>query len=466
MARDNPWYVLATLNLGHSDKDDKNLAAKNRAYWNAWASQGMDEEQKRQVKDPAGRSILKDTPEWDTIKTEINRLFRRRVPNGTLPDPTQPIKFCGVNFTNDVSFSSYYFRGAADFTNAIFTGGANFRSAAFVERADFDDARFSGLADFFGANFSKQAFFQRTTFSDQVHFDFAVFSGEAGFIKATFSGFSDFQDVTFSASTNFNNAAFSNKANFFQTEFLKQVDFYSTLFSAGANFDKATFSGDAYFQSATFSKKSSFTESTFVQRAKLTDAVFEAPCNLRSAVFKTSYPNLEGTLLHSKTIVTANERHWPAKITEQSNEEAQESCAHLRQNMAAQGLSDATHFFFREEMKYKAKTAKLWERPFYALYGIAQYGYGVWQPLLGIFFLWVIGFCLLFHLGCLSVWTAAGLSFANIFKFFGFQRVYFDSNILNNLSHPLEIITAGQTVLGYLLLFLLGLGLRNRFRLK
>jgi hypothetical protein len=258
----------------------------------------------------------------------------------------------------------------------------------------------------------------------------------------------------------------STEVDFRDVEFSNPIGFNRFFFSGDASFASATFTGDAYFRNATFTGPSKFIKTKFDKRASFTDAVFDALCNLRDAKFISAYPDLEGTLLHSKTNVTAEDEHWPPAGIAQSDKEALNSCAHLRQNMASQGLNEAAHFFFRREMTHKAKLSKWWERPFYAIYRFAEYGYGVWQPLAGIVALWLVGALSLFHWGCLPYTTALGLSFANIFKFFGFQRVYFAGDVIGKLNLSLEIMTGAQTVIGYFLLFLLGLGLRNRFRLK
>jgi len=62
-----------------------------------------------------------------------------------------------------------------------------------------------------------------------------------------------------------------------------------------------------------------------------------------------------------------------------------------------------------------------------------------------------------------SLLPAMGWSFATIFPFFGFQRLYFDNE---NLDGVLQCVGGAQTVFGFILLFMLGLGLRNRFRLR
>jgi hypothetical protein len=58
------------------------------------------------------------------------------------------------------------------------------------------------------------------------------------------------------------------------------------------------------------------------------------------------------------------------------------------------------------------------------------------------------------------------LSFASIFKFLGFQRTYFGMDGFQNVDIIVQMLTATQTVLSFILLFFLGLGLRTRFRLR
>jgi hypothetical protein len=288
-------------------------------------------------------------------------------------------------------------------------------------------------------------------------------------MNATFSGMAIFEETTFSGKAYFMDATFSRTAIFEETTFSGNAYFSIATFSREAHFMNAKFSGEAIFAKTTFSGPSKFISTKFSKAANFSDAVFDAPCNFRDVEFKTAYPNLLGTQLHSKTNVTAENKYWPIALIEQSNnanKNVLESCAHLRQNMASQGLIEAAHFFFRREMDHKAKLSRWWERPFYEVYRWAEYGHGVWQPLVGIFLLWLSGALSLNIWGCLNWTTAFGLSAANIFKFFGFQRVYFEDDVIGKLNPYLQSMTAAQTVIGYFLLFLLGLGLRNRFRLK
>ena len=440
-ASENPWYVLATLFGEYVTKDVHHIEVKetsdiNRKYWNAWASQGMTDGAKSAIKDAKGKSILDDAPEWDSVRLEVEEKFKARLPKSELPKPSLGVNFYDIIFNNDIYFSDFFFPGDVNFKDTKFSGDAHFSNTKFFKTADFENAEFSGGTSFQSAKFSKYAMFRRAEFSGDVNFISAEFSGDVNFFSANFSG----------------GAIFSS------TKFFKGPFFSSANFSGNANFHNSKFSGLSIFISAEFNEEANFS-----------DAVFDSPCNFRDTHFKKYYPDLSGTLLHSKTILTSEDIYWPKKVVEKSNDDetkaAFESCALLRQNMTSQGLFEAAHFFFRREMAHKAELSKLWERPFYVIYRWVEYGYGVKQPLVGIVLLWAAGILLLIYDGFLPFTTALGLSAANIFKFFGFQGAYY-GGVIESLSSPLQFMTVAQTVIGYLLLFLLGLGLRNRFRMK
>lgn len=62
---------------------------------------------------------------------------------------------------------------------------------------------------------------------------------------------------------------------------------------------------------------------------------------------------------------------------------------------------------------------------------------------------------------------AAKLSFANIFVFLPDKReIMMSSKMIDCLSNVTQAVSAVQSLLGVVLLFLFGLALRNRFRMK
>jgi hypothetical protein len=110
-------------------------------------------------------------------------------------------------------------------------------------------------------------------------------------------------------------------------------------------------------------------------------------------------------------------------------------------------------------------------RPPIALYGLlSDYGRSYARPLYAHFAVAAIGALVLLLSDALSStlapWQSLGLSFANTFNVFGFRKDFFDSHCIENLPAALKILAALQTILGVILLFLFGLGVRNKFRMK
>ena len=66
----------------------------------------------------------------------------------------------------------------------------------------------------------------------------------------------------------------------------------------------------------------------------------------------------------------------------------------------------------------------------------------------------------------MPIQRAAGLSFANIFSFLPIKREIMSVEMIDSLSNAAQIVGVVQSLLGIVLLFLLGLALRSRFRMR
>jgi hypothetical protein len=62
--------------------------------------------------------------------------------------------------------------------------------------------------------------------------------------------------------------------------------------------------------------------------------------------------------------------------------------------------------------------------------------------------------------------ASVGLGTANTFNVFGFRKDFFKTVAIECLPAASKIIAAVQTIFGTILLFLFGLGVRNKFRMK
>jgi len=102
-----------------------------------------------------------------------------------------------------------------------------------------------------------------------------------------------------------------------------------------------------------------------------------------------------------------------------------------------------------------------------AIYGtFSDYGRNYFWPLVALFYLAVIGTLAFLTADSLAPWQSFGLSAANMLNVFGLRKDFFDSHLIENLPACLKVIAAVQTIFGAAFLFLFGLGLRNRFRMK
>ena len=418
--------------------------------------------------------------------------------------------FCLVNFekahfSNSAFFQEAHFEGGAEFQNAHFSGPAFFREmhlpsladfqevcfneggyfqrvrfgrstffqgAQFIEVANFRDAQFFGDFLFYNVRVMGGAQFQGTRFTASSYFENSQFNFKVCFSQACFGEFTDFGKVNFNSGVEFLEAHFSGEADFREARFTGDADFQETHFTGVAFFEEAHFAGDADFREARFQKGTNFSDGSF--KAK---TVFDG------AEFKGEVPEFFHREMHQDTGFTDDPKLWP-EVTVENAKAGKRAYTRLRQVAAEIYDPDLEHFFLRQEMRCKARIE--WDKGawfhwlFFVLYrGIADSGISVARPFWLLVFAWAFGvacFAGHFDSGVLPempediqdsrYWAAAGVSFGNLFGFLGINRLYFTEVLRDHSPDGLQLVAGAQTVAGVVLLFFLGLGLRNRFRLK
>ncbi|MGB8900365.1 MAG: pentapeptide repeat-containing protein, partial [Methylocella sp.] len=277
---------------------------------------------------------------------------------------------------------------------------------------------FSGDAHFAGATFS-DAHFAGATISD-AYFHGATFSGIAYFHGATFSGMAHFGGVTFSRS---------------------------------AHFGGATFSGMADFDGAKFQTSSSFVN------AEMKDTT-----SFNGAIFKTEPPKFFGAKLHQGTVWRGIK--WPP-LPESKGEAGAfiDAYACLKLEMDRLKKHDDELDFFALELKSRRiEQGPVWGFPF-TIYGVlSDYGRNFLRPLSALIVVAAIGAAAFWYFDARTYGEALGLSAATTLNVFGFRK---DFGLEVDTPLPcLKVLAAVQTILGTILLFLFGLGVRNKFRMK
>jgi len=192
--------------------------------------------------------------------------------------------FKGVDFTQIHELN-------ADFQRYEFGDGANFTGARFVNNTDFTHAVFGSRTSFVNANFRSNTSFRKAKFGDGTRFKKVHFHKDADFSDAIFGNDSLFTQCTFHDDANFSNTTFGDYVDLSGTVFSQYSDFEKTKFGSDVKFKKTVFKQKAYFNDADFRNSVYFNEAVFEDNAILTidnvggsiffnQAIFKKYCNL------------------------------------------------------------------------------------------------------------------------------------------------------------------------------------------
>ncbi len=341
------------------------------------------------------------------------------------------IDFSGLPFDEEMNFSDFIFPIDTDFSKAKFSKNVFFNNAVFCETADFEDTEFQTEKSYC----KETAKFRNTTFSKIANFRNTIFWGYANFKGAKLAGRAFFQKAKFKwHAPRFYDATFNNEMTWAGIELPKFAE---------AKVDRYKKVGDEFKPD----KCDGCTEcARCVERAECVKCAECAKC---------------------KALIKQNRRR---RIEE--NQNSYENTVIL---LKKQGKYHDQHFFFRQEMQCRRRL----EGPFnFTTYGIyeylANYGYGVGRALFGWLVHILIGAGILFGLryfNCFKDFTddfgcSLGISLSNSHAFF------FKDDRLVKCYKAFEtlpwfnVVWGVQTITGTLLIFLVLLTLRIRFRLK
>jgi hypothetical protein len=297
--------------------------------------------------------------------------------------------------------------------------------------------------------------FSNIEFDSDVSFNGYVFTNLAKFDGAAFSGVASFDRTKFSSAALFDDATFS-----------KWVSFRGATFSGAASFEGATFSKRVSFDGATTFSEATFDGAKFQEESSFVNAKMKAETSFEGATFKTVPPKFFGAKLHEGTVWRGIQ--WP-RAPKEAREAGRFVDAYERLKLEMDRLKkheDELDFFARE-MESRRVLLGTWTGLPIAIYGtFSDYGRNYFWPLVALFYLAVIGTLAFLTADSLAPWQSFGLSAANMLNVFGLRKDFFDSHLIENLPAWLKVIAAVQTIFGAAFLFLFGLGLRNRFRMK
>lgn len=431
-AEDNPWYLLATL---HSASLPSPLReAKNRCAWNRYYAVRLTDDDREKLKGRVPEDEL--VPLDEEEKLEWTRFFTERTGGrcATMPDPRLPIELNNTDFPTPCSFSGFIFF-ECNFNKSNFRTSVDFIESSFIQFLTFANTTFT-----VGVNFKKSIF-------DGVDFEGIKLPRGAAF----------FNDTRYAGHANFSHMELAETAQFHRAAFSKSADFKGTHIGGYFDFRETKVAGWAGFQGAEFAAKADFT-----------DAKFQAPTDFDSCRFEKCPPQLEGATLHQRT----NWRRvtWPGlqglEITQVEDLTDAYSCLKLEMDKQKRH-HDELMFFSKELECRKVELGNLKGLPISLFGWTCDYGQSVVLPTLWLFDLILIGWNIMMTSYAPEMtWDKALLSsIANSLGSFGVRKEIMEG-LPKTPSTGMLMFLMMQGIIALILLFLIGLGLRNRFRMK
>jgi uncharacterized protein YjbI with pentapeptide repeats len=471
-AADNPWYRLATLH-GEPTRINDAVVGQNRATWNRCIARTISDDLLASLL-KAGYSYEELTPisdvEWLSVKERVGSGLSTEVVDFTDVEIESlflatgfifpPLRIGGAVFTRYADFSKATFTSWADFSLTEFSGRSVFRGATFMGTASFIGSEFCQSTDFIDVTFKQLGYFRGARFyGGGPSFQEATFGSTAYFVEAVLNS-PNFRASKFTQGTDFRNAIFASVAYF-----------SAATFDGKTDFRKATFTGDtAFFDKAVFADQVDFCNTAFrLRRANFENAEFRSKTDFTNARFAAP-PDFSGAALHEATVW--RDVNWPTAPKNRGEAETfVDAYKCLKREMERlKRHADELDFFALELRSQRVLLGYPKGLPI-AVYGfLSNYGRSYIRPLALLAATVLLG-AAFFAVHIAGFYAplpgrAIGLSFANTFGVLGIRKDLVEPAVLQCLPGWLKVIASVQTAVGIVALFLLGLGIRNHFRMK
>lgn len=197
-----------------------------------------------------------------------------------------------------------------------------------------------------------------------------------------------------------------------------------------------------------------------------TNVELKAPTDFARCRFLQSPPRFHGAKLHEGTVWRGVDWPQPPRDPDDAGEFT-DAYERLKLEMDRLKKHEDELMFFAKELECRRVAAGWFKGMPIGVYGaLCDYGQSYLRPL-G----WLLAVILV---GAVQFWPmlewdfllSLGISAANTLGPLGLRKELIGSTTLPDLSPWLQFLTGAQMLTGLILLFLIGLGLRNRFRMK
>jgi len=233
-------------------QDTLTLFDEGADAWNDWAKQMLCE--RRELKD-ARDWIDGGSQDWNDKTRDWHDKARADFSGHPFPARPSFTRYC---FPGEALFKDARFPQGASFNDAVFHAHASFSNSSSGAQCGFTRAKFRGSATFRQSRFKNSVDFAHAEFGTSVSFEHASFGGEAHFSHVPFAGPAVFRYSILADMGSFNNARFLEDADFRDTLFTRRVSFRDVIFKKVARFDQSTFQNTAWFRDCEFKSEALF----------------------------------------------------------------------------------------------------------------------------------------------------------------------------------------------------------------
>jgi uncharacterized protein YjbI with pentapeptide repeats len=372
---------------------------------------------------------------------------------------------------NSVVFSKLDLREESiDFSGFEFGDCAYFIGTKLSEEANFTGANFGREAYFFGAQFGSRTNFEYAQFGDMASFEGALLGNVANFNGAQFGHQASFDGAQFGPRASFEGTQFDSFASFSARSWEMIAWVYGDLINEAQNLAKERDQSPRSFQSITF-KNAVFSGSIDFENRD-----FSSTTDFSGARFGQA-PTFHGTKLHQDT--TFDDAIFPS--AKRGNDSASRAYRTLKLAFAQQQAIREEQRFFKLEMEEEAARETGWRRWLYRAYReLSDFGFSLSRPtwlllatsfIAALLYAWQAG--LTFSLN--NTHTAALVQFSIASAIPGLEKLAEPAAIrlFGEVSKgvaayglPTVITLLAHKAISLLALFLIGLALRNLFKMK
>ena len=290
-------------------------------------------------------------------------------------------QFEGAQFGHQANFAGAQFGGWANFAGAKFGNWADFGDARFGDRANFEGAQFGDLAQLKGAQFRDWAGFAGAQFGLAANFEGAQFGGWAQFAGAQFGNRVDFAGAQFGDRADFSGV------NWALTRYGNQADKRKTWAEqrglAPNRFQHISFQGASFKGAVDFSNRE-FTGSTLFSPRVDTPTTFATAPLFHNATLHpdTSFDGVQFLDVGEPdrdraSIESAAHAYRTLKLAFSGQQATRQEQQFLRLEMAEEALlAPSVREWLRGQREHD-----LPPRFYYTIYRLlSDYGFSIWRP--------------------------------------------------------------------------------------